>query len=480
MKTRSKGQKPALFWPRIVMRKWLNINTKDSDYSADPDDDDNDDSDAEEHRHWPRESRFKNDKSNEAQIDTNDALPRTRRRRSETFRAQYINSKELRICVGTWNVGGKLPPDDLDIEGWLDSTEPADIYVIGFQEIIPLNAGNIFGAEDSRPVPKWENIIRETLNKIQPANNKFKCYSDPPSPSRFKPSEDAPDIENEILLETDSDGEEEMYPINEESNCFDEVQDGSATGENVFMSAETPVSSNDANLGMPIESELQRQFSSPKKLDRLNCFRTEDCTENVETSVSQFSKVLTKTLSGTERIGLSWPEPPLDLLAQRVLDRPNSFKSIKSFKSFRTYSSFNSFKNGDNRVPLEAALLTELDLDSLMYRKRRPPYARIVSKQMVGISLSIWVRRHLRKHIQNLNVSTVGVGVMGYIGNKGSISVSMSIYQTLFCFICTHLTSGEKEVDAVKRNADVHEIHRRTRFSSVSGVGLPKSIHDHE
>ncbi|CAK9160304.1 unnamed protein product [Ilex paraguariensis] len=325
MKTRSKGQKPALFWPRIVMRKWLNINTKDSDYSADPDDDDNDDSDAEEHRHWPRESRFKNDKSNEAQIDTNDALPRTRRRRSETFRAQYINSKELRICVGTWNVGGKLPPDDLDIEGWLDSTEPADIYVIGFQEIIPLNAGNIFGAEDSRPVPKWENIIRETLNKIQPANNKFKCYSDPPSPSRFKPSEDAPDIENEILLETDSDGEEEMYPINEESNCFDEVQDGSATGENVFMSAETPVSSNDANLGMPIESELQRQFSSPKKLDRLNCFRTEDCTENVETSVSQFSKVLTKTLSGTERIGLSWPEPPLDLLAQRVLDRPNSF-----------------------------------------------------------------------------------------------------------------------------------------------------------
>lgn len=68
----------------------------------------------------------------------------------------------------------------------------------------------------------------------------------------------------------------------------------------------------------------------------------------------------------------------------------------------------------------------------------------------------------------------------GYIGNKGSISVSMSIYQTLFCFVCTHLTSGEKEADAVKRNADVHEILRRTQFHSISSIGLPKSIHDHE
>ncbi|KAJ8471381.1 hypothetical protein OPV22_025724 [Ensete ventricosum] len=26
------------------------------------------------------------------------------------------------------------------------------------QEIVPLNAGNIFGAEDSRPVVKWEDL----------------------------------------------------------------------------------------------------------------------------------------------------------------------------------------------------------------------------------------------------------------------------------------------------------------------------------
>lgn len=64
--------------------------------------------------------------------------------------------------------------------------------------------------------------------------------------------------------------------------------------------------------------------------------------------------------------------------------------------------------------------------------------------------------------------------------NQGSISVSMSVFQTLVCFICTHLTSGEKEAEAVKRNADVHEIHRRTHFNSFSTIRLPKSIYDHE
>jgi hypothetical protein len=36
-----------------------------------------------------------------------------------------------RVSVGTWNVGGKPPPDDLDLQDWLDTCEPADIYVFG-------------------------------------------------------------------------------------------------------------------------------------------------------------------------------------------------------------------------------------------------------------------------------------------------------------------------------------------------------------
>lgn len=64
--------------------------------------------------------------------------------------------------------------------------------------------------------------------------------------------------------------------------------------------------------------------------------------------------------------------------------------------------------------------------------------------------------------------------------HQGSISVSMSIYQTPFCFVCCHLTSGEKDGNLTKRNADVEEILRRTVFNPVHRVSMPKGIHDHE
>ncbi|XP_073136836.1 type I inositol polyphosphate 5-phosphatase 1 isoform X1 [Henckelia pumila] len=488
LKTRNRHQQPErnwaeilclgctclqLSWRRVVMRKWLNIAASNSDYSADTETESDSD---EEYCDWPKESRFKNDVSDGVQLDVGEALPILRRRKSETFRAQYIDTKEIRVCAGTWNVGGNVPPDDLDLDGWLDIDDPADIYVIGFQEIIPLNAGNIFGAEDSRPVSTWENIIRETLNRVPPVT-KFKCYSDPPSPSKFRSHDDAPIIEDEIALETDSDFEEEIYPVNEEASGFDEIKDG-MVGERL-LDVESCISNDNDGCGNSFQKELLRESSSSKRLDRSNCLKTENYEEKLEAPSTQYTKKLTKTLSGTERMGLSWPERPLHLLAPHVYERSSSMK-IKASKSFRKYNSFKSNMMPGSRMRSDIASLVELDLELLINRKRRPPYVRILSKQMVGVFITIWVRRSLRRHIQNVSVSTVGVGVMGYIGNKGSISVSMSIYQTFFCFVCSHLTSGEKEVDAVKRNADVQEIHRRTRFSSLSSVGFHKSIYDHE
>lgn len=264
----------------------------------------------------------------------------------------------------------------------------------------------MFGAEDNRPIPKWENIIRETLNKIQPTKTKCKCYSDPPSPSRFKPSADAPDIEDEISLETDSDGEEEIYPLNDKTN-FDEVSDGPSTGQIVFPNADASFPTSNTNLG------------------------------NGEASVPLLNSRIPKTQSRTEMMGLSWPEQPLDRPAQYVLERPNSIRSFKSFKASKSFKTFNSFKSsmiGDNRVQPEAASLTKVDLEYLVNRKRRNQYVKIVSKQMVGLFLTIWVRRSLRRHIQNVNVSTVGIGVMCYIGNKVCCLFLLFYYQFFILF----------------------------------------------
>ncbi|XP_019057277.1 PREDICTED: type I inositol polyphosphate 5-phosphatase 1 isoform X2 [Tarenaya hassleriana] len=458
-----------LYWVRIVVRKWFNISDSESDYSADTDADDGDsDTDSDNTQEFDPRGREPRSGVTKDEDDGDDAIPRLRRRNSETFRAQYMDTKAIRICVGTWNVGGRVPPADFDIDGWVDTIEPADVYVLGLQEIVPLNAGNIFGIEDDRPASRWENIIRDALNRIRPRKQKIVSYSDPPSPSKFKPSGEVPDIvEEDMLMETSSDTADENRQLYEESN-FDESKDRTIRSVDALINGNLQDSTYSERSCLPVQEYLQRQFSSPKTLERLLSMQIDNRSKRAER--------LSRWFSVSERDGLAWPEPPLRLLNQHVLERHGSLKSLNSF------SGYNSFKTTANHIATQKTpLLEDIDLEPLM-NPRRPSYVRIVSKQMVGLFLTIWVRRSLRKHIRNLSVSTVGVGVMGYIGNKGSVSVSMSIYQTLFCFMCTHLASGEKDGDWVKRNTDVREIRKRTQFHqrSLSAFGLPRSIHDHE
>ncbi|MBA0583460.1 hypothetical protein Gorai_014316 [Gossypium raimondii] len=110
-------------------------------------------------------------------------------------------------------------------------------------------------------------------------------------------------------------------------------------------------------------------------------------------------------------------------------------------------------------------------------------YCLVASKQMVGIFLTVWVKSELRDDVRNMKVSCVGRGLMGYLGNKGSVSISMSLHQTSFCFVCSHLTSGQKEGDELRRNSDVMEILRKTRFPRVHGMGdetSPETILEHD
>ncbi|CAN6455952.1 unnamed protein product [Victoria cruziana] len=460
-----------LSWPGVFLKKWLNINSTGSDFSADDHDSDSE---------WEEEgSNFWSREGNNASLEKNGEFRcqsmgpatsgvltcRMRRRNSETLRVQYIDAKELRVCVSTWNVGGKIPPDDLDIDEWLDMNEPADLYVIGLQEIVPLNAGNVLGAEDTRPVSKWEHLIRKTLNKVQAKKTQVKCHSDPPSPSRFQPS-------GEIHFNYDETSSDE--------DSHDEAEDPfnfSVNGDAYQACANEAILADDSAYAACTRTDTHKIHSpTVKRLNRIHQFSWSRYNANIESDTSDTpnKKKLTKTYSGLEKVGLSWPEKPLDLLD--TFDRQSSIRPYNSFKASNS-SHMSSLGPHASTEKEEPAPVTRLG--SFGYRSRRSKYVRIVSKQMVGIFLSVWVHRKLRKFIHNLNVSVVGVGVMGYIGNKGSVSVSMSIHQTLFCFICSHLTPGEKDGDELKRNADVKEIIRRTQFN-LRSIDLPNTIFDHE
>ena len=96
---------------------------------------------------------------------------------------EYTTEKSIRIFCGTWNVNAKKRHHEADISAWIlppdeeeDDTNaeegaeaadrtvtPADVYCIGFQEIVDLNAASLV-VDHSASVP-WDQFILATLHK---------------------------------------------------------------------------------------------------------------------------------------------------------------------------------------------------------------------------------------------------------------------------------------------------------------------------
>lgn len=109
-------------------------------------------------------------------------------------------------------------------------------------------------------------------------------------------------------------------------------------------------------------------------------------------------------------------------------------------------------------------------LNSSICEESKNKYTLVASKKMVGVFISVWLRQEVvRKYcVSNVRVCSVACGVMGCLGNKGSVAVSMSIEGTSFCFVAAHLASGEKKGDEGRRNHQVADIFRRTCFSRTT------------
>ncbi|XP_043717318.1 type I inositol polyphosphate 5-phosphatase 2-like [Telopea speciosissima] len=478
----NKSKRSEAFWPSIVMKKWLNIKPKVNEFSEDEVDTETESEDeaysprvAKEHLAGHRFCRTSGDQSvhpsQASGTPSKGYLLRHRRGKSETLRVQYINRKDVRVTIGTWNVGGRLPYEDLDIEieEWLGMEEPSDMYVIGFQEVVPLNAGNVLGAEDNKPIPKWEAIIRRTLNKSSQPETKFASYSAPSSPVWRTYSADD--------IFADEIAAPEVEVMSKEPVGLNDVSDFGLQGVEEIIS--TPKK---FQLRRPYGIDIDGRLDWPERpLD-------------MKTRVNSSNKGLRKVLSSSARIGFDWMEKPL-VFTNQDLELDGGLKRVHSSSgslglmwtvqqdqsevlSFSDDSESSCEEDEDSHLEAERGNCKNGVKRANL--KTRAKYVRIVSKQMVGIYVSVWVRRRLRRHINNLKVSPVGVGLMGYMGNKGSVSISMSLFQTRLCFVCSHLTSGQKEGDQQRRNSDVYEILQRTQFSSVFDADQPQTIPSHD
>ncbi|XP_076906158.1 type I inositol polyphosphate 5-phosphatase 2-like isoform X2 [Bidens hawaiensis] len=434
MKSR-RGRRSEAFWPSMVMKKWLNIQPKNNDFSEDEVDTETESEDdvcsvKEERTRFDTSYARRTPRNMSSCTDHNsDGIPakgliKHKRGQSETMRVHYIKTKDVRMTIGTWNVAGRIPDEDLEIDEWLCMDQPADIYILGFQEVVPLSAGNVLGAETRRPILKWESIIRKALNKTSEQVAIPKSYSAPTSPI-----------------------------LNSNGNL----------GATKISVPETKVI-NILNWPEKALDITPKVLSSGAKLRRVLSLSNSARVSSDWLAPQDVGGGLKRVHHSSGDLGLLWAEhqertdtvDSLDDVAEQVLEEEDDF-----------------FEG-----PIEMEDEKSAFLDG--QEKSTHRYVRIVSKQMVGIYISVWVRKRLRRHINNLKVSPVGVGLMGYMGNKGSVSVSMSLYQTRLCFVCSHLTSGHKVGDEEKRNSNVSEILKRTRFSSVLDPDQPQTIPCHD
>ena len=271
--------------------------------------------------------------------------------------------------------------------------------------MVPLNAGNVLGAEDSKPIPKWEAIIRRTLNKSSEPESKHKSFSAPPSPVMRTSS-----VADVLAGEIDS------HPLDLVTNEYD---DGFDLEREEFSKA----------VGNLKNLRLRRIYGidCDSRLDWPE--HSLDATPQVIASNSKLRRVL----SSSARIGFNSSENPpmfpqkflinggglrrshhssgnLGLMWTKQKEDPEVVDSLPDMPDIASDEELEEDDDAFDEVPD-----TQFDGE---FGTSRPRYVRIVSKQMVGIYVSIWVRKRLRRHINNLKVFPVGIGLMGYMGNK--------------------------------------------------------------
>ncbi|XP_031098170.1 type IV inositol polyphosphate 5-phosphatase 6-like [Ipomoea triloba] len=476
------SKKSKLSWSKKLVRKWFNIKGKAEEFQAD---DEVVYGGCDEWRNSFSEREpwtFKKSRTEKSSR----SMERPRQRRADLDHPQIINVHNYSVFVATWNVGGKSPSSNLNLDDWLHSAPPADIYVLGFQEIVPLNAGNILGAEDNGPAKKWISLIQKTLNNGPGTSGGSGYYTPSPVPDPI--AEWNADFEGSGKQKASSFLPRRSFQT---PQCWRMENDPSIPQPRLdrrYSVCDRAIfghRSSDFDPNMRWGQRPSDCSSSHRPSDYSSGHRPSDFAPAHRPSDYSSAHRPSDYSSAHRPSDYSWGHRPSDYSSSH---RPSDYSWGQRPSDFSRWGSsdddygpgdspstvlFSPSVNGGGYAPMEES-----------YRMpRNTRYCLVASKQMVGIFLTVWVRSELREHVRNMKVSCVGRGLMGYLGNKGSISISMSLHQTSFCFVCTHLTSGQKEGDEIRRNSDVMEILKKTRFPPVNGTGeekTPETILQHD
>lgn len=96
-------------------------------------------------------------------------------------------------------------------------------------------------------------------------------------------------------------------------------------------------------------------------------------------------------------------------------------------------------------------------------------YKKVVEQQLIGLFLVVFASPNLVPEISSVDSTSVGTGLMGYLGNKGAVSARIVLGEaTRLVFVNCHLAAGADAAALERRIWDTQQILSRTKFARVS------------
>ena len=95
-------------------------------------------------------------------------------------------------------------------------------------------------------------------------------------------------------------------------------------------------------------------------------------------------------------------------------------------------------------------------------------YELVAEQQLIGLLLLIYASPEIASTISSVSTTSVGTGMLGYMGNKGAVTARLVLGETTrLVFVNCHLAAGTEKGSLERRNWDAAQIATRTRFDPV-------------